>query len=148
MRTTHRLPLSISLVLALAAGLVFAGLAVAGGRPLTATLAGANERPVLGDPDGSGWFAATFNPGTGEVCYAYETTGVEPLGAAHIHLAPAGAPGPVVIPLEPTSATGGSGCVTADRDLILAIIKDPGAYYFNVHNATYPGGALRGQLSK
>jgi hypothetical protein len=35
-----------------------------------------------------------------------------------------------------------------DRDLIVAILRDPGAYYFNVHNATYPGGALRGQLSK
>jgi len=38
--------------------------------------------------------------------------------------------------------------VTADRELILAIIQDPGAYYFNVHNATYPGGALRGQLTR
>jgi hypothetical protein len=148
MGSTHRLSISLSLAVALVAGLLFAGVALAGGRPLTANLLGANERPILGDPDGSGSFAATFNPGTGEVCYSYEVTGVEPLAAAHIHVAPAGSPGPVVIPLEPTSPTGGSGCVTADRDLVLAIIKDPGAYYFNVHNATYPGGALRGQLSK
>jgi CHRD domain-containing protein len=148
MRSTHRLTISLSLAFALTAGLVFAGVAMAGGRPLTATLAGANERPVLGDPDGSGWFAATFNPGTGEVCFAYEVTGVEPLGAAHIHFASAGSPGDVVIPMPPTSPTGGSGCTTANRALVLAIIKDPSAYYFNVHNATYPGGALRGQLSK
>jgi hypothetical protein len=38
--------------------------------------------------------------------------------------------------------------VTADRELILAILHDPSAYYFNVHNAPFPGGALRGQLSK
>lgn len=37
---------------------------------------------------------------------------------------------------------------TADRDLILAIMHDPGACYFNVHNAPFPGGALRAQLSK
>jgi hypothetical protein len=148
MRSTHRSSISISLALALTAGLVFAGVAMAGGRPLTADLLGANERPVLGDPDGSGWFAATFNPGTGEVCFAYEVTGVEPLAAAHIHAAAAGSPGGVVIPLPPTSPTGGSGCTTADRDLIIAILEDPSAYYFNVHNATYPGGALRGQLSK
>jgi hypothetical protein len=36
--------------------------------------------------------------------------------------------------------------VTADRDLVKAITKEPGAYYFNVHNTPYPGGALRGQL--
>jgi hypothetical protein len=148
MRSTRKLTISLSLVLALIAGFTLSGTALAGGRPLTATLLGANERPVLGDPDGSGWFAGTFNPGTGQVCFAYEVTGVDPLAAAHIHFASAGSPGDVVIPMPPTSATGGSGCVTADRDLILAIIQDPGAYYFNVHNATYPGGALRGQLTR
>jgi hypothetical protein len=50
--------------------------------------------------------------------------------------------------MPPTSATGGSGCVTADHDLVKAIIKDPGAYYFNVHNQPFPGGALRGQLER
>jgi hypothetical protein len=148
MRSTHRLSISISLTLALTAGLVFAGVVMAGGRSISIELTGAAEAPGPGDPDGSGTASFTFNPGTGEVCYSYEVTGVEALAAAHIHLAPVGSPGPVVIPLEPTSPTGGSGCVTADRDLILAIIKDPSAYYFNVHNATYPAGALRGQLSK
>jgi hypothetical protein len=148
MRSTGRLSISLSLAFALTAGLVFAGVAMAGGRPLTATLLGANERPVLGDPDGSGSFEATFNPGTGEVCFAFEVTGVEPLAAAHIHFAPAGVAGGVVIPMPPTSDTGGSGCVTADKDLVKAILKDPGAYYFNVHNAPYPGGALRGQLER
>jgi hypothetical protein len=148
MRSNRRLSISLSLAFALTATVVLAGGATAGGRPLTASLLGANERPIMGDPDGSGWFAATFNPGLGQVCYAFEVTGVEPLGAAHIHVAPAGSPGEVVIPLPPTSPTGGSGCVTADRSLILAIIHNPSAYYFNVHNATYPGGALRGQLSR
>ena len=146
MRSTRRLSISLSLAFALTAGLAFAGVAMAGGRTLTANLLGANERPILGDLDGSGWFSATFNRGTGEVCYSFEVTGVEPLTAAHIHVAPAGSPGPVVIPTPITSATGGSGCVTADRDLVKAITKDPGAYYFNVHNTPFPGGALRGQL--
>ncbi len=38
--------------------------------------------------------------------------------------------------------------MTADRDLIVAILTNPSAYYFNVHNATFPAGALRGQLSR
>ena len=87
----------------LVAALTFAGSAIAGGAPLGAELTGANE-PSGGDPDGSGTFSATFNPGTGEVCFAYEVTGVEPLLAAHIHVAPAGIAGPVVIPMPPSSA--------------------------------------------
>ena len=146
MRSNRRLSISLSLAFALTAGLMFAGAAMAGGRPISIELTGAAEAPGPGDPDGSGWFSATFNRGTGEVCYAFEVTGVEPLTAAHIHVAPAGSPGPVVIPTPKTSDTGGSGCVTADRDLVKAITKDPGAYYFNVHNTPYPGGALRGQL--
>ena len=148
MHQRRHLNLSVSVLLALVLGLLAPSLVGAGGRPLTATLLGANEAPILGDPDGSGSFAATFNPGTGEVCFEFEVTGVDPLAAAHIHRAPAGEPGPVVIPMPPTSATGGSGCVTADRALILEIIQDPGAFYFNVHNAPFMGGALRGQLSR
>ena len=147
MQKRRSLTVSLSVLLALVLGLMASGLAAAGGRPLSADLLGANEAPILGDPDGSGSFSATFNPGTGEVCYSFEVTGVEPLAAAHIHRAPAGEPGPVVIPTPPTSATGGSGCVVADRALILEILQDPGAFYFNVHNAPFQGGALRGQLT-
>ena len=110
------------------------------------TLTGAAEAPGPGDPDGTGTATFWFNRGQSEVCFDYEVSGVAPLAAAHIHVAPVGSPGDVVIPLPPTSATGGSGCVTADRELIKAITKDPAAYYFNVHNAEFPAGALRAQL--
>ncbi len=148
MRTMRRFSVGISLGLALAATLALAGGAMAGGRPMSIELTGAAEAPAPGDPDGSGTASFTFNPGTGEVCYDFSVTGVDPLGAAHIHIAPEGSAGPVVIPTPPTSATGGTGCVTADRDLIVAILTDPSAYYFNVHNAPFPGGALRGQLTR
>jgi CHRD domain len=146
MRSPHRI--TIALALALTSALLVAGGATAGGRPISIDLTGAAEAPGPGDPDGSGTASFTFNPGTGEVCYEFSVTGVEPLAAAHIHVAPVGSPGPVVIPLPPTSATGGSGCVTADRELIRAILIDPSAYYFNVHNAPFPAGALRGQLTR
>jgi hypothetical protein len=111
------------------------------------TLTGAAEAPGPGDPDGTGTATLSFNRGQGEVCYDYTVSGVAPLTAAHIHVAPAGSPGPVVIPLPPnTAGDGGSGCVAADRELIKAITKDPAAYYFNVHNADFPAGALRAQL--
>jgi hypothetical protein len=38
--------------------------------------------------------------------------------------------------------------VEVDRELALAILKHPAAYYVNVHNADFPAGAARGQLSK
>jgi len=148
MRPIRRFSVGTTLALALASMLVLAGGAMAGGRPISVGLTGAAEAPGPGDPDGSGTVSLTFNPGTGEVCYDFSVTGVAALTAAHIHVAPPGSPGPVVIPLPPTTATGGSGCVTADRDLIVAILRNPSAYYFNVHNADFPGGALRGQLTR
>jgi hypothetical protein len=147
MRPTRGITIGIALALALASMLVLAAGAFAGGRPMTIELTGAAERPGPGDSDGSGTASFTFNPGQGEVCYDYSVTNVAPLAAAHIHVAGPETFGPVVIATPPTSATGGSGCVTADRDLIRAIMHDPGAYYFNVHNADFMPGALRGQLA-
>ena len=100
--------------------------------------------PNQGDLDGTGTAIVTINPGTGEVCWTIEVAGVEPITAAHIHFAPATAPGPVVVPLNPYVG----GCTDVDRDLALAIITDPTAYYVNVHNDPYPAGALRGQLDR
>lgn len=120
-----------------------------GGRPFTTTLTGAAEVneagvPNQGDPDGIGTATITINPGQGEVCWAISVSGVEPITAAHIHVAPPTAPGPIVVPLNPYTG----GCTSVDRDLALAIILDPGAYYVNVHNEPFQAGALRGQLSR
>jgi len=98
--------------------------------------------PNQGDPDGSGTATLSINPGTGEVCWTIETEGIDPITAAHIHVAPSTAPGPIVVHLDADT-----GCTIVSRELALAIITDPGSYYVNVHNATYPAGALRGQLA-
>jgi CHRD domain len=117
------------------------------GRPFTVDLTGEAEVnaqgvPNQGDLDGTGTASLTINPGLGEVCWTIEVADVEPIAAAHIHVAPSTAPGPVVVHLEPYTG----GCIDIDRELAVAIITDPGSYYVNVHNATYPAGALRGQL--
>jgi hypothetical protein len=117
-----------------------------GGRPFTTTLTGAAEVPGPGDPDGSGTASLRLNPGQGEVCFELTVTGIAPATAAHIHVAPAGVAGPVVVPLTPPTSGSSSGCVSASRELLLAIIQEPEAYYVNVHNAEFPAGALRGQL--
>jgi hypothetical protein len=120
-----------------------------GGRPLSAVLTGAAEVPGPGDPDGSGTAFITLNPGLGEICFELSVTGIAPATAAHIHLAPVGVAGPVVVPLAPPSSGVSSGCISGlPREGVKAILQDPAAYYVNVHNAEYPAGALRGQLSK
>ncbi len=105
--------------------------------------------PGPGDPDGSGTAAITLNQGTGEVCFELTVSDIAPAVAAHIHVAPVGVAGPVVVTLTPPTSGSSSGCVTgADSELIKAIRQDPSAYYVNVHNAEFPAGAVRGQLSK
>lgn len=127
-----------------------ASLAADGGRRFTTTMTGAAERPGPGDPDGSGTATITLNPGTGQVCWEIQVSGITlPATAAHIHEAPVTDPGPVVVPLSAPDATGfASGCASVDREEIMEIIQHPEEYYVNVHNVDFPAGALRGQLSK
>jgi hypothetical protein len=119
-----------------------------GGAKLEATMTGAVEVPT-GDPDGSGRAEFTLNPGLGIICYEIEVSGIEPPIAAHIHRAPAGVAGPIVVPLvAPTSGSVEACATNVDRDLVLDIIQNPSAYYVNVHTHDFPAGAVRGQLSK
>jgi hypothetical protein len=121
---------------------------LAQGRPLSTTLTGAAEVPGPGDPDGSGEVFMTLNHGQGEICYQLSVSDIAPATAAHIHVGPAGVAGPVVVGLVAPTSGVSSACASVDRDLIKAITHDPSNYYVNVHNAPFPAGAIRGQLSK
>ncbi|HJR18797.1 MAG TPA: CHRD domain-containing protein [Actinomycetota bacterium] len=142
---------SIVLVLALAlmlAAVVMAATGNTAGRPLHATMTGPEEVPP-GDPDGSGAASFTFNPGRGRVCFELEVEDIEPATLAHIHIGEAGVAGPIVVPLTAPTDGSSSGCVhDVDQGLIKAIMKNPSGYYVNVHNAEFPPGAVRGQLSR
>ena len=48
-----------------------------------------------------------------------------------------------MIPLAPIA----SGCASADDAVTSAILANPAGYYVNIHNADFPDGAVRGQLS-
>jgi hypothetical protein len=118
-----------------------AGALQKGGNSLHATLAGKSETPK-GDPDGSGTAEVKIT-GT-KVCWEIKAARVTKLVAAHIHKGKPGVSGPVVVPFGKTYKS--KGCVTTTAATAAAILKSPSAYYVNVHNAKYPGGALRGQL--
>jgi len=119
------------------------------GRKFFTTMDGASEAPGPGDPDGSGTALIVLNHGQRTVCFELAVFDIEPATAAHIHVGAVGVPGPVVVPLTPPTDGFSSGCVEGvDRALIKAIIQNPDNYYVNVHNAEFPGGAVRGQLVK
>jgi hypothetical protein len=117
--------------------------------PAFAKLLGSSEAPTKGDPDGRG-SATILIPSSTKVCYAILVSGIGKPNAAHIHKGARGVAGDIVVPLTPPkSGNPGSvsGCATAPAAVLSAIAARPSAYYVNVHNGTYPGGAIRGQLS-
>jgi hypothetical protein len=144
----RRIVLPMLAVMALAVAMLGAGPVFAGGRPFSTTLSGANEVPA-GDPDATGTATVWVNPGTGTVCYSWSVSNAAtPIVAAHIHRGVAGVAGPVVVALPPTSPSSGTGCTTGvDRSLALDIIEHPWNFYVNTHNAEFPAGVARGQLS-
>ena len=143
-----------SLVTGLALVVALAGVAAAddGGRPLSTTLTGAEEAPGPGDANATGQADLTLNQGQNEVCFDISWADIDgTVFAGHIHVAPSGVAGPVVVTLFTGSFAGTdsvSGCVQdVDAELIKAIRHDPSAYYVNVHSRpNFPGGAVRGQL--
>lgn len=119
------------------------------GRPLRAALTGAAEVPGPGDADGSGKAIVWVNAGQSRVCAWIKVKDIDAATAAHIHAGKKGVAGDVVVTLPTPDASGVSkGCVKVERALAKQILKNPAAYYVNVHNAAFPGGALRGQLGK
>lgn len=130
----------------------FAGLAADddAGRKVSASLTGAAEIPGPGDTDGSGSVEIKLNQGQGEVCFELKVSNIATATAAHIHEAPTGQAGPVVVTLSPPPANGSSSNCVKDvsEELIKKIRQNPENFYVNVHNAEFPNGAVRGQLAK
>jgi hypothetical protein len=119
-----------------------------GGRPFSTTLSGTAEVPGPGDPDGTGEAAITLNQGRMLICYQISVAGIEPATVAHIHEGLVTEAGPIIVPLNAPTNGFSSGCASVDPDEIKEIRQQPDLYYINVHNAEFPGGAVRGQLSK
>lgn len=147
--------------------LVVAGVALAdhpggGGTPMFATLTPEAEcnNPApptpptcnLGQPGASGTTEMRLNSGQEEICFTTEAEGlIAPATGAHIHRAPEGRAGPIVVFFTPTAPAIGSGCVFAPRELIKEIRQHPERFYVNVHTTGpagigFPAGAIRGQI--
>ena len=142
--------LTLAAAAALSATAAFSQTVADGGRPFTTTLTGAAEVPGPGDSNATGTVKITLNHGQERVCFEFSNvTNVDgTIVAAHIHRAPVGVAGPVVVPLF-AGALDEEGCVNnVNPDLIKDIIQHPAGYYVNIHSTVFPAGAIRGQLAK
>jgi CHRD domain len=89
----------------------------------------------------------TLNAATGKVCWDFRLAKIDGKPTqAHIHKGKAGVAGNVVVPFGASYKR--QGCTSATKSLVKAILKSPGSYYVNVHNAKHPAGAMRGQLTR
>jgi hypothetical protein len=107
-----------------------------------ATLTGSQETPPVATP-ATGWATATLNLNT--LWFDFDAAFGGLLGsetAAHIHVAPPGVAGPVVLPLPLGSP------ISLDTTITAAQANDllNGLWYVNIHSTVAPGGEIRGQL--
>lgn len=102
--------------------------------------------PPTGTTTASGVFAFEMTEKTGVMKYTLTVANLTgPASMGHIHKAPMGMAGPVVLPLMvPTTAAPLDGTVTLDA-ATLADLK-AGLLYVNIHTVANPMGEIRGQL--
>jgi hypothetical protein len=134
-------------------------------RTATAHLSGANEVPA-NDSRATGQAIFQLSRDGQSISYRLIVANIENVTMAHIHLAPAGANGPVVVWLYPSappaqlipgrsSGVLATGTFTAENlvgplagqslDALLDAFLG-GDLYVNVHTSQYPPGEVRGQI--
>ena len=134
-------------------------------RVYTAHLSGAEEVPAV-DTDATGEAVFRLSADGQTLHYRLIVANINDVLMAHIHVAPAGQNGGVVVwlypdapppELIPGSSDGilAEGTITTD-DLVgslagqdlsdLVALMEAGNTYVNVHTSTFPGGEIRGQI--
>jgi hypothetical protein len=138
----------------------------------TAQLSAANENPPITNADANarGTVTITFNvprdsatgavTGGGSATFQAQMQGFpsgQVIRNAHIHTGAAAVNGAILVDTTLTPASpitldaNGTGTLNLTnsqltQDWATQIVANPSGYYFNIHSATNPGGAMRGQL--
>ena len=143
---------------ALASGLALAG---GNGKHWTAPLDGSQEVPAV-DSNGTGVAKFKLSKDGTSISYKLNVANLDDVVQSHIHIAPAGVNGSVVVFLFGPAAGGvtvngtlAEGTITAAQlvgPLVGADLADlvdemnAGNAYVNVHTLANPGGEIRGQI--
>jgi len=147
MTRKHSLVFSFVASASLIASAAFAGGGIEGsGKRFSANLTGAAEVPGPGDEDGKGKAILELDPMHDRICYKLRVEGIDTATMAHIHLGAVGVAGGVAVKLDPPADGSSSNCTQIAPTVTQGLLKSPGDYYVNVHNAAFPNGAIRGQV--
>jgi hypothetical protein len=156
----RKMQMGIAILAVVASIATAVGASAQGQTTLIARMNGAKEvssegEKGVGDPDGRGFAKIRLDRSASQVCFRLSWSNIGSPSAAHIHDGGPDEAGPVVVTLFsgesplPATISGVKGCSgDVGQDVITAIKNDPAGHYVNVHNAEYPGGAIRGQLRK
>ncbi len=123
-----------------------------------ATMNGANERPNpnTSAATGTGTYVLTGNTLTFNLTATGLTT---PATGSHLHIGGPAVAGPILVPYTTANVTSGqitsgtidlsgmitNGTISITGDSLRALLNNGNAYA-NIHNSTFPGGEIRGQL--
>lgn len=117
----------------------------------------ASNNRIAGDPNGRGEaYVFGVDGDDATLCYVLVVDKIDTATAAHIHEGAEGTNGPVVASLAAPGDDDAADCLTegetgkfptGESGIVQRILENPEDFYINVHNATYPGGAIRGQLA-
>ncbi len=124
------------------------------------TMTGPNERPTPNTSAATG--TATYVLTGNLLAYTVTVSGLTaPASGSHIHIGASSVAGPIIVPYTVsatqngvvTSGTidltypvvSGSSSITGDS---LKVLLENGNAYTNVHNSSFPGGEIRGQIVK
>ncbi|MGH3870968.1 MAG: CHRD domain-containing protein [Pseudonocardiaceae bacterium] len=121
-----------------------------GVRHFSLRLTGQDSVP-RGDPDGQGSARLDLDPRQGTACYEISWTKLDGrVTAFHLHAGRRGSDGPHWIDFFNGKNFAGEqtvkDCVRDTPERIEAVIKEPSAYYLQVHSTAFESGAIRGQL--
>lgn len=106
-----------------------------------------SQEVLKGDIDGTGEAKIRIREERGELCVDIETNYIDQARGAHIHHAPKGSNGTMVVNLPIPNEDGeAKGCIEVSPDVLNKITTNAHDYYINIHTNPYPDGAIRGQL--